>query len=675
MYISNIDLSAILSSCNLILSSAIVITAFSLLIYILAHNLGSEVARAFCALLAFVIVVYVGDVVLLLLYGGGSPSAVAFWLKFQWIGIALVPAAYLHFSDALLRTTNAFAVWRRLSILVSYLISLILLCLAIFTDSVVKDGVYTPQTAHLKAAPLFWVFAVYFFVTVVWGFVNIRHARQRCLTSTSRRRMTYLALSFAAPALGVFPYLVVASMPGPLSSVVLNLFLLAGNVGVAFMIVVMAYSVAYFGALTPDRVIKHSLIHYLLRGPFVAICVVGLMLIVPRVEYILGLPRDTVLVFTVVGTILLLQLFVNVAKPFIDRLIYRQDRGEITWIQTLDRRLLTTTDLRQILENVLVALCELLRVRSGFVAVLAGGRPCLEAFCGSPHDPQHCLAHWDLPALVKALADKNKHPEKAARTDYYGDGNGSKTAVLGNEDFVVQDGYWLLPLRTKSREATLGILGVEARASLLDLTPTERESVGALVSQAELALEDRHLQQGVFTALKDIIPDIERVQRWRSTTVHYSGSQDLLLEKLDDHPLYAPDFARWVKDALSHYWGGPKLTDSPLLRLKVVEEALRENGGNPAKALRVVLGRAIEGLKPEGQRSMTAAEWILYNILELKFIQGRSVRDIAIRLAMSESDLYRKQRVAIEEVAKTLAEMEQANDGKEEVSLSSEPTS
>lgn len=658
MYISNIDLTAILYSCNLILSSAIVITAFSLLIYILTHNLRSEVARAFCALLAFVIVVYVGDVVLLLLYRVGSPSAVAFWLKFQWIGIALVPAAYLHFSDALLRTTNALSVWRRLSILVSYLISLILLSLAMFTDMVVKDGVYTPQLAHLKAAPLFWVFAVYFFVTVIWGFVNTRHARQRCLTSTSRRRMTYLALSFAAPALGVFPYLVVASIPGPLSKIVLNLFLLAGNVGVAFMIVVMAYSVAYFGALTPDRVIKHSLIHYLLRGPFVAICVVGLMLIVPRVEYILGLPRNTVLVFTVVGTILLLQLFVNVAKPFIDRLIYRQDREEITWIQTLDKRLLTTTDLRQILENVLVALCELLRVRNGFVAVMAGGRPCLEAFCGSPHDPQNCLTHWDLPALVKALADKNKNLEEAPRDNGDDKGEGKMT-TLGSEDFVVQDGYWLLPLRTKSREATLGILGVEARASLPDLTTTEREIVGTLVSQAELALEDRHLQQGVFTALRDIIPDIERVQRWRSI---YGGSPDLLLEKLDDHPLYAPDFARWVKDALSHYWGGPKLTDSPLLRLKVVEEALQENGGTPAKALRAVLGRAIEGLKPEGQRSMTAVEWILYNILELKFIQGRSVRDIATRLAMSESDLYRKQRVAIDEVAKTLAKMEQTDD-------------
>ena len=44
-------------------------------------------------------------------------------------------------------------------------------------------------------------------------------------------------------------------------------------------------------------------------------------------------------------------------------------------------------------------------------------------------------------------------------------------------------------------------------------------------------------------------------------------------------------------------------------------------------------------------------------------MQGRRVRDVARRLAMSESDLYRKQRVAIENVARTIGAMElQAQD-------------
>ena len=39
-------------------------------------------------------------------------------------------------------------------------------------------------------------------------------------------------------------------------------------------------------------------------------------------------------------------------------------------------------------------------------------------------------------------------------------------------------------------------------------------------------------------------------------------------------------------------------------------------------------------------------------------MEGRKVRDIALRLAMSEADLYRKQRVAIEAVASAIVDME-----------------
>ena len=131
------------------------------------------------------------------------------------------------------------------------------------------------------------------------------------------------------------------------------------------------------------------------------------------------------------------------------------------------------------------------------------------------------------------------------------------------------------------------------------------------------------------------------------------------LPAMDDGSLVAqPDFERWVREALTHLWGGPKLTNSPLLKLQVVADLLTENDNNPSRALRSALKRAIELQRPGGDRKLTAAEWLLYNILEMRFVQGERVRDIAMRLALSESDLYRKQRVAITEVARTLADME-----------------
>jgi hypothetical protein len=112
-----------------------------------------------------------------------------------------------------------------------------------------------------------------------------------------------------------------------------------------------------------------------------------------------------------------------------------------------------------------------------------------------------------------------------------------------------------------------------------------------------------------------------------------------------------------VREALNHYWGGPKLTESPLIGLRVVQETAKEFDGNTANALRSILKKAVEQVRPEGERRFTS-EWILYNILDLKFIEGRKVREVANRLAMSEADLYRKQRVAVEAVAKTILEME-----------------
>jgi hypothetical protein len=623
---------------NQVLSATVVLTSFSLLIYLLTHNYRSIVARSFCALLGFVLIVYAGDVVL---FEVETQQAAVRWLRFQWIGIAFVPAAYLHFSNALLHTANVRARWRWIAVLLSYGASIAFLGLVLFTELLVYDGTYLPHASHLAAGPVFWIFAVYFSVTVIWGATNIRRARRRSLTRASRRRMTYLGLAFVAPALGVFPYLILTSFPSSTLSTGLQVLLLAGNVGVLLMIVLMAYSVAYFGALTPDRVIKHSLIHYLLRGPLVGAVVIFTMLAVPKVQKILGLPRDTVLVFAVVGIIVLLQLAINLVKPFIDRAIYRQDREEIAWIQTLDRRLLTTADLRAFLENTLAALCDLLQVRTGFVAVLAGRQHRLEAHCGDKGPIQRFLEGQDLTSLAMSISDRQ-------------DDNGASSPK--GASFAAGDGFWLVPLHGQANDMRLGVLGVEGRTPKPDLGEEEQEIASILIGRAREALEDRYLQQGVFDALSRILPDIERLHRWQDAT-RYAGSAPM--QVIEDSPIYLPEFDQWVKDALSHYWGGPKLTESPLLRLRIVQDAIQEQGDSPAHALRTVLGQAIERLRPDGERRMTTAEWILYNILELKFIRGLRVRDVARRLAMSESDLYRKQRVAITEVARALADLEQ----------------
>ena len=622
-----------LTVCNLILSSAGLIIGFSLLIYIVIHNFRSSVARAFCALLTFVIIVYSGDVIIGKV---GSLDQAAPWLRLQWLGIAFVPAAYLHFSDALLRMTNAFSRGRRAAVVAAYLISAVSFTLAEATNLIIYDGiVLAPPVYHFSAGPLFWVFALYYFAATLSSVINTWRARQRCLTSTSRRRMTYLVLSAIAPAAGVFPYMLIGTMSTYLSTNVVLVLTLLGNVGIVFMTTVVGYSVAYQGVLLPDRVVKNRLIHYLLRGPLVTIGVVALMLTVPHVEVILGLPRDTVLIFAVAAGIVLFQVAVDLAKPYIGRLAYSKDRKEVAWIEELDRRLLTTTDLEQLLENVLIALCDLLRVPSGFVVTLERQELKIRVFCGPRKSAYEFISGSNLTELMESLPP-------------------AQGVSALEVEFAVRDGYWLLRLGDTDG-VTIGILGVESWGAKAEFSAEEHQTIASLVGRAERALQDMRLQQGVFITLQRLGPELEEFQLWRSTP-RYAPAHPV--ESIGRGLLNMADAPRMVKDALTHYWGGPKLSESPLLRLRAVKSVLRECDGVPAKALRSLLNRAIERLRPPGERSLTASEWVVYNILELRFIQGQRIRDVASRMAMSESDLYRKQRIAVEEVTKTVANME-----------------
>ncbi|MGC9360844.1 MAG: hypothetical protein ACP5G7_10825, partial [Anaerolineae bacterium] len=464
------------------------------------------------------------------------------------------------------------------------------------------------------------------------------------LTSAARRRMSYLALTILAPSIAAFPYLLIPTAAEALSiNMILALSLIA-NAAMAGMTVVIGYTVAYQGMFVPDRVIKHRLIHFLLRSPLIAIMVLILMRLVPSVESILGLPRDTVMVVLVAGTVVLLQILVNKAKPIIDRLTHPHDHRELALIDALDERLLTTTDLEQLLENTLIMLCERLRAPSGFIVAIRSSELVLRISCG-PQQAASDLLGQERPGMSLAgLLDETSK----SRAD----------EELRNEDWIVADGHWLLPLRAGQDRAVLGVVGIRAVAEEPKFEPEELLAAQRLVERLDRALEDIQLQRQVLAIVQGLESELVQLQEWRSQPSFASSSAR---QGLATNPIHSPGFTQTVKEALGQLWGGPKLTHSPLMRLQVVRDRLAENDHVPAKAARSVLTEAIERLRPDGARSMTDAEWLLYNILELRYIQGHKIRDIARRLAMSESDYYRKQRIAIEQVAEMLIQMERAS--------------
>jgi ribosomal protein S7 len=203
----------------------------------------------------------------------------------------------------------------------------------------------------------------------------------------------------------------------------------------------------------------------------------------------------------------------------------------------------------------------------------------------------------------------------------------------------------------ESQPALLGLMGAVRRPDQVILAE-QRQALKLLIKRASMALQDRRLQKSVFRSLEDLRPQVDMFQRLRAVS-RYNSKTSLLEETLPPES----DMAEWVRDALTHYWGGPKLTQNPLLNLQIVQQALDEHNDNSANALRSILRQAMDNVRPEGERRFTG-EWILFNILEMKFVEGRKVREVATRLAMSEADLYRKQRVAIETVARVILEME-----------------
>ncbi len=636
---------------NDILEAVIVIFGSAVVLYNLGRSLRDRVMRAFCALITFVVIAYLAE---LMVSRTIVSASIEGFLRFQWLGIALVPAAQFHLSDALLSTTGALPNRRRLLVPVGYLTGLAFLLLALFSDLLVTNPIPNPlsRIPHLDAGPVFPVFALYFWLVTALSIYNVWRARQRCITRTTRQRMTSTLLTYLAAPLGVFPYLLIISSEG---QEVIPLWLwpiiILGNLVVGLMFGILTAHLAYFGAASPDRVVRVRLFKFMARVPLAGSIVLLVYVLVSRNSPILGLPAETALGFALVATVMLVEWAIHAYKRPLERLFQLNNDPDVRTIQRLSERLLTTRDLQQFLESVLAATCEALRTPTSFVAALTLDGPQLEAVVGP-------LAESD-----EILQDANWH--ELARPNENGDKGNDKDSLEAIGDFFVWRNYWIRPLHSRQQDVVLGILGIQARAEQPDLNTDEEEVFERLLDQAAQALEDRILQQEVFATVEGLLPQITAIQQRRSEAT-FGGLPVLAQGTRTAGVVHDPEFNTMVRDALTHYWGGPKLTTSPLMRLQIVQKAMAEHENNPTKALRAILNNAIELQKPEGERNMTTAEWILYNILELKFVQGQRVRDVARRLAMSESDLYRKQRVAIENVARTIGTMELASHEGEE---------
>jgi hypothetical protein len=623
------DLLVGIRTINDILTAGIAITAFSLLLYALSFNLRDRVARSFAIILLCVVVVFTSEA---LESSAVSTDMITLFLRMEWLGIIFLPPAYLHLSDGILVTTGRPSRGRRrIAVRSMYFVSsifLLLLGYGYLLGPIVMAGQPAP---HLQRTIWTEIFTAYYAVTMVLAWVNFGRAYRHTLTRSSRRRMIYLLAGATAPALGSFPYLLYGSVLAENHPYLFWGMALVSNLLVGGLIIIMAYAVAFFGVSWPDRVVKSRLFKWIMRGPVTASAALGVMTIVRRVGEFFGTIYSGAVPAAMVTTVLLMEHTITLIAPVWERAIFfGRDRADLALLQNLEERLITQNDLRQFMESVLAAVRDHLQSPAAFVAALDGGELSL------------VVSTRNLPLLKESNLS-----EALQVATHEGNGNG--------DEYIWGD-YWLFPLHLppenlESGPILLGLLGAVRRPDQVIL-PEQRQALRLLIQRASMALQDRRLQKSVFRSLEDLRPQVDLFQRLRAVG-RYDSKTSLLEEALPPES----DMAEWVRDALTHYWGGPKLTQNPLLNLQIVQQALLEHNDNSANALRYILRQAMDNVRPEGERRFTG-EWILFNILEMKFVEGRKVREVATRLAMSEADLYRKQRVAIEEVARVILEME-----------------
>jgi hypothetical protein len=624
-----LDLLAGIRTFNDILTAGIAITAFSLFLYALSFNLRDRVARSFAIILLCVVIVFTSEA---LESSATSSSTISLFLRLEWLGIIFLPPAYLHMSDAILVTTGRPSRGRRrIAVRAMYLIStlfLLLLGLGYLVGPMVLTGQPAP---HLQRTIWTEIFTAYYVITMVLAWVNFGRAYNHTLTRSGRRRMVYLLAGATAPALGSFPYLLYGSVLAETHPYLFWGTALISNLLVGGLIILMAYAVAFFGVSWPDRVVKSRLFKWIMRGPVTASVALGVMTIVRRVGEMFGTVYSGAVPAAMVATVLLMEHTITLVAPLWERLIFfGRDHSDLALLQNFEERLITQNDLRQFLESVLAAVRDHLQSPAAFVAALDGDQLSL------------VVSSRNLPLLKESNLS-----EALQVVTHEGNGNG--------DEYIWGD-YWLFPLHqppetVEGEPALLGLLGA-VRLPDQNILTEQRQALKLLIKRASLALQDRRLQKSVFRSLEDLRPQVDMFQRLRAVG-RYDSKSTLLEEALPPES----DMAEWVRDALTHYWGGPKLTQNPLLNLQIVQQALNDHNDNSANALRSILRQAMDNVRPEGERRFTG-EWILYNILEMKFVEGRKVREVATRLAMSEADLYRKQRVAIEEVARVILDME-----------------
>lgn len=607
-----------------VLTAGLAVMTFSLFLYSLTFKIRDRLTNIFTVILFLLILVFGADA-----FGSviTEKNTLINIVKVHWVGLIFLPTLYFQFSDALLALTGKPSKGKR-----RLVGNLMIICSLVLLYLLLSDQLLGALIVDQAPAPFFYrttainVYIIFFFLTIALSIYNFFRAIQRTNSPTSKRRMVYLVAGALGLLVGLFPYLTFESSLRVFSS--LSFWFLSTILYLAswFSIFIMSYAVSFFSFTVPDREIKKRLFHWIFRGPLTASIALGFTTLIRRAGTMLGKDFAMLEILTMVASIVLLEHIYTLFFPKMEKILFRgKDLEELESVRRLEERLFTKKDFRQFSEIILANICDRIRLTDAVLFLKLNG------------DYEQIVAIGAGDGIQQKVNEtKSDIPED-----------------FGEKMFMQWKGLRLIPIFALSAEKNtsknLGFIAADGEKRI-ELDQEQVIALRTLLNRLRTAITDYQQQQQMLVALDVMAPEMDEIQNLLA-----AGRFSDINAAIDLHDIDLIN--KLTKDALSHLWGGPKLTGNSLLQLAVVQKRSEESGDTLTKTLRLVLQSIIESLKPEGERQYTN-EWLLYNILDLKYSENMKMRDIAKRLALSEADLYRKQRIAIEVVAKKIIEME-----------------
>jgi len=610
-----------------VIAAGVAVISFSLFIYVVTFKLRDRVTRSFTFLLVCIVIIFGADAFAITTY---QQDELLFILRIQYLGLILLPTSYFYFSDALLTTTGKPSRGKRRVMGYAAIVISILFCVLLFNGTLFSELTITNLPApHIERTIFHDYFSGFYVLMMAFSWYNFIRSLNRTSTKTSRRRMVYLITSAIGPVLGSFPYLLYGSDFASNNAMIFWILSILAYLFVSFSIIGMTYTVSFFGFPWPDRVIKSRLFRWIMRGPITASLTLGVTTLLSRIGTQFNIDISSLIVLGMVATIVLFEYFVTIFAPLWERLFFNgSDREELAKVRMLEDRLLTKNDLEQFLELILATLCDRLQIGGAILIENRDEESALNVIVGDLSD-----------SFIKEKSDVINHLGKKAKF----------------EEIEIYQEKIIIPIineNSSNNKTLLGFISMK-QFDLLALDDEKKAALGKLIDRAATALQDRKYQDSLFSSLEILTPQVTAIQSILASS-RFDKTRIINGVSISN----SKDFEKWVKEALNHFFGGPKLSQSPLLQLSSVQKRIREKEESSIKALRGILREAIARLRPSGERQYTN-EWILFNILDLKFIEGWKVKDLSRRLALSEADFYRKQRIAISAAADQIIILEE----------------